>query len=232
MPWQQKVFTKLLGLQYKIVYKQGSQNRVADALSRRSVAESALAISTCTLQWMDAVVTSYARDPGATELITKLSLKADVVPHFTLSGGLLRYKGGVWLGRDKDLHTLVISAMHSSALGGHSGMPATYNHLKQYFSWPGMKSVAKEFVRSCSVCQQAKPDRSHYPGLLQPLPVPSSAWETKGFLVLVKLTVSWWWSTNIPSLHILYHYVTHTPPSRWPKHIWIMYTSFMGCHHP
>jgi hypothetical protein len=32
-PWQQKVFTKLLGLQYKVVYKQGTQNRVADALS-------------------------------------------------------------------------------------------------------------------------------------------------------------------------------------------------------
>jgi hypothetical protein len=32
--WQQKVFTKLLDLQYKILYKKGSNNRVADALSR------------------------------------------------------------------------------------------------------------------------------------------------------------------------------------------------------
>jgi hypothetical protein len=31
-PWQQKVFTKLLGLQYKIVYKQDSENRVADCI--------------------------------------------------------------------------------------------------------------------------------------------------------------------------------------------------------
>lgn len=30
-PWQQKVFTKLLGLQFKIKYKKGSENRVADA---------------------------------------------------------------------------------------------------------------------------------------------------------------------------------------------------------
>jgi len=35
-PWQQKVFTKLVGLQYKIVYHQGSDNRAADALSRLS----------------------------------------------------------------------------------------------------------------------------------------------------------------------------------------------------
>jgi hypothetical protein len=31
--WQQKVFTKLIGLQYKIVYRKGSTNRVVDALS-------------------------------------------------------------------------------------------------------------------------------------------------------------------------------------------------------
>jgi len=34
--WQQKIFTKLLGLQYKVVYKKGVENGVADALSRKS----------------------------------------------------------------------------------------------------------------------------------------------------------------------------------------------------
>jgi hypothetical protein len=46
-PWQQKVFTKLLGLNYKIVYRQGVHNRVADALSRKSSTKQVLAISTC-----------------------------------------------------------------------------------------------------------------------------------------------------------------------------------------
>ena len=32
-------------------------------------------------------------------------------------------------------------------------------------------------VRTCVVCQQAKPDRSKLPGLLQPLPMPSEAWQ-------------------------------------------------------
>jgi hypothetical protein len=35
IPWQQRVFTKLLGLQYQVVYKQGSTNRAANALSQR-----------------------------------------------------------------------------------------------------------------------------------------------------------------------------------------------------
>ena len=33
--WQQKAFTKLLGLRYKICYRKGLENCAADALSRR-----------------------------------------------------------------------------------------------------------------------------------------------------------------------------------------------------
>lgn len=33
--WQQKAMTKLLGLQYRLRYKKGVENRVADALSRK-----------------------------------------------------------------------------------------------------------------------------------------------------------------------------------------------------
>ena len=40
-----------------------------------------------------------------------------------------------------------------------------------------MKSDVKNFVACCSICQQAKPNRSKYPGLLQPLPVPTLAWQ-------------------------------------------------------
>jgi hypothetical protein len=132
-PWQQKVFTKLLGLNYKIVYKQGASNRVADALSRRSSVEQVLAVSTCVPQWLDQVVASYTNDPQDTVLISQLSVNPDAIPHYTLVNGVLRFKNRIWLGKDKHLQLQLLTAFHSSALGGHSGIPATYNKLKQYF---------------------------------------------------------------------------------------------------
>lgn len=49
--------------------------------------------------------------------------------------------------------------------------------MKQLFAWKGMKSVVHDFVSSCLTYQRAKSDWSCLPGLLQPLPVPSMAWQ-------------------------------------------------------
>ena len=68
-------------------------------------------------------------------------------------------------------------ALHSSPIGGHSGFLVTYTRIKKLFSWPQMKKHIQAFVASCSICQQAKTERVHYPGLLQPLAVPDQAWQ-------------------------------------------------------
>lgn len=58
--WQQKVFTKILGLRYCIVYKKGSDNTAADALSR-CVHDSGVccAISVATPPWCEELRMSY-----------------------------------------------------------------------------------------------------------------------------------------------------------------------------
>jgi transposase InsO family protein len=67
--------------------------------------------------------------------------------------------------------------MHDSPMGGHSGFPVTYRRIKQLFAWKGMKTLVKTYVAQCVVCQQSKPDRSRYPGLLEPMPVPEQSWQ-------------------------------------------------------
>jgi hypothetical protein len=94
------------------------------------------------------------------------------------NSGIIRYEGRIWLGDNAQLHQSIMSALHNSALGGHSGFPVTYRRIKAVFAWPGMKRQVKEFLQSCLTCQQAKPDRMEYPRLLLPLPVPDHAWHT------------------------------------------------------
>jgi hypothetical protein len=68
-PWQQKVFVKLLGLQYRLVYKKGAKNSAADALSRRVHSDShILAVSSATPAWIEEIANSYEHDEKASDL--------------------------------------------------------------------------------------------------------------------------------------------------------------------
>uniref|UniRef100_A0A0A9GF89 Integrase catalytic domain-containing protein n=1 Tax=Arundo donax TaxID=35708 RepID=A0A0A9GF89_ARUDO len=53
---------------------------------------------------------------------------------------------------------------------------ATYQWLKLVFYWPLMKVDVQNLVRECATCQRNKTENVHYPGLLQPLPIPDLAW--------------------------------------------------------
>ena len=102
--WQQRVFSKLLGLQYRIVYRPGSDNRAVDALSRHPAPmASCAAVSTLVPSWISAVVASYAQDPSAQSMIAKLALDPVAVPNFTLQSGVLRYRSRIWVGHDVSL---------------------------------------------------------------------------------------------------------------------------------
>jgi hypothetical protein len=53
-----------------------------------------------------------------------------------------------------------------------------------------MKRQIKDFVSTCLVCQQAKPERGKYPGLLLPLPIPDQAWKVVSMDFISGLPVS------------------------------------------
>ena len=59
----------------------------------------------------------------------------------------------------------------------------TFRHASNHQTHPVAFCLARHeetysaFVPSCPTCQQAKPERVKYPGLLQPLATPSAAWQ-------------------------------------------------------
>ena len=178
-PWQQKCLTKLLGLNYTIQYKQGNTNATADALSRRPPDGTVLFQIFCAQPtWLLEFVQSYNGDSKTQDILQQLAIDPASKPHFSLHQGLLRYKNSIWVGPDADLHLKIFTAFHASPVGGHSGFPVTYKRIISLFRWQGMKTFIKTQVQSCLVCQQAKPERVQYPGLLSPLSVPSKAWDT------------------------------------------------------
>jgi hypothetical protein len=146
-PWQHKALTKLLGLTYKIVYKKGADNRVADALSRHihDDTEELLAVSQCKADWLEEVAKGYQMDPVAVDKLEQLATKTHQ-GNYTFRQGLIRYKGRLWIGNNDKMQQEILHALHSSPVGGHSGVHATYHRVKQTFSWPGLKKHVQTYV--------------------------------------------------------------------------------------
>lgn len=85
--------TKLMGLQYKIVYKQGSANQVVDALSRvpSTPTTEVLSLSVAQTPWLQDLQASYNLNEKAQELLSKLSLGGST-KGFSLVKGIIKYK--------------------------------------------------------------------------------------------------------------------------------------------
>lgn len=177
-PIQHNALTKLPGLNFKIVYKQGAENRVADALSRTTHADTVefQAISVLTSPWLQQLQTAYLANPASSKLLQELSVNSNS-GHYTFSQGIIYYKSRVWVGNAIAIQRQVLTALHASAVGRHSGYEATYHRVKKLFAWPQLKQAVKDFVTQCTTCQQAKTERVAYPGLLAPLPIPEGAWK-------------------------------------------------------
>jgi hypothetical protein len=88
------VFTRLLGLQYRIIHCKGADNSAADAPSRAPALLCAT-ISFYQSQWLNEVLHSYQDDYQAQELLAKLSNQFDEVRRYTLQDGLIPYDGRV-----------------------------------------------------------------------------------------------------------------------------------------
>ena len=123
---------------------------------------------------MTEVTKGYEGDDVTQKILSALST-GHPLEHYTLVAGVIKHKGRVWLGHNQELQTKVMSSLHDSAIGGHSGFPVTYIRIKALFSLPGMKNQICEFVATYSICQHVKPDMSKYPELLLPLPIPDHA---------------------------------------------------------
>jgi hypothetical protein len=173
---QRKAMARLMGLQFRIVYRKGAENFAADALSRVGQLFQLHATSEIRPIWLQEVLNSYVTDAVAQAKLQALAVHSPDAQGFELHQGLIKVHGKIWVGENSALQTKLINAFHSSAIGGHFGVLPTYKRLKRLFSWSGMKTSVDDFAKQCMVCQQAKHLHSKPARLLQPLPIPNSIW--------------------------------------------------------
>jgi hypothetical protein len=119
---------------------------------------------------------------------------------FTWKNDLLWYKYRLYLCKNSQLKQKVLLELHTSPVGGHSGILKTYHRVKKDFFWDGLKTDVQRFVAECLVCQQNKVETIKTLGILQLLAIPSQRWEevsmdsitglpkSKGMLIVDRLT--------------------------------------------
>lgn len=134
-------------------------------------------ISAIQRAWVQEVLNSYVVDPFTQSLLEELAITSPNSKGFLLSHGLIKKADKIWIGANSALQIKLIAAFHSSVIGGHSGVQATYQRVRKLFAWQGLKKSVEEFVQQCTIYQQAKHEHCSYPGLLQPLQIPSGAWQ-------------------------------------------------------
>lgn len=92
------------------MYRKGSDNQVADALSRRPRADldsshmqlHQVAVSTVVPSWLLQVMQGYEQDPKAQRLLQTLTTGGDS-GNYSLTQGVIRFKSRIWLESNTNL---------------------------------------------------------------------------------------------------------------------------------
>lgn len=116
---QRKAMTRMMGLQFKVIYRHDKENAAADAFSRVAHLYAIQAVSSTQPVWIQELLNTYATDSFAQKLLTQLAMQGSDDQGYTLEEGVIRYKGKLWVAENSALQTKIIAAFHSSPIGGH-----------------------------------------------------------------------------------------------------------------
>uniref|UniRef100_A0A2N9EMT0 RNA-directed DNA polymerase n=1 Tax=Fagus sylvatica TaxID=28930 RepID=A0A2N9EMT0_FAGSY len=154
---------------YVIRYKQGKENVVADALSRRYALLSTLDAK---LLGFEHIKELYAEDHEFCEEYRACE-KIASGKFFRLDGFLFRENK--LCVPNCSMRELLVQESHGGGLMGHFGVAKTLAILQDHFYWPHMKRDVERICGRCVTCRQAK-SKVQPNGLYTPLPIPSEPW--------------------------------------------------------
>ncbi|GJS03352.1 hypothetical protein Tco_0319860 [Tanacetum coccineum] len=119
-----KWLPKLMGYDYEVVYKKGSENGAADALSRLGSGTKLLSIfvSSITTDLMKRVQNTRVSDDAICAIITSLRNGQNSKKHYAWINEKLLRKSKIVVGQDESLRRELLQYFHEDSIGGHSGI--------------------------------------------------------------------------------------------------------------
>lgn len=175
---KQRWASKVLDLNYSIGYKTGTENRIADALSRRPQAEQIMELTLTAPISLDReeLAIQLEADPELKKLITTVREGKAEVPGYHSDQGLLFKDNRLVIPVGSSFIPTLLEQFHSSEIGGHEGVLKTFKRLAREVFWKGMIGDVVEHITKCQICQQNKYSTLTLAGLLSLLPIPTQVW--------------------------------------------------------
>ena len=154
---------------YVIQYKQGKENVLVDALSRRYVLLTSLGVKMLGFKY---VKDMYANDVDFADVY--MACDKTAFEKFYRHDGYL-FRGNKLCVPNCSMRELLVHEAHGGGLMGHFGVRKTLEILHEHLFWPNMKKDAIDICGRCITCRKAKSKVLPH-GLYTPLPVPSEPW--------------------------------------------------------
>jgi len=120
------------------------------------------------------ILANLSSDP-----IAKAHLSDTLNPRWsTDETGHLHLNGRMYIPEANDLCLCVLRYKHDHPLLGHFGQNRTLELICCEYTWPGIRTYVKDYVKSCMTCAQAKVPCHQPYGMLKQLPVPNQPWNS------------------------------------------------------
>uniref|UniRef100_H3H7K4 RNA-directed DNA polymerase n=1 Tax=Phytophthora ramorum TaxID=164328 RepID=H3H7K4_PHYRM len=159
---------------FRVEYKPGKLNVLADALSRRPDYELAH-ISRVTTDLYDRIRLAYRDDENLSPIVRFLTAGTEAKPAwltprhrarlhcYAWVDGLLHYRVDpadpprIVVPNDEDLKYDILQEAHDVPSSGHLGREKTFLSVSQVFWWAHMYKWVATYVETCETCQRVKP---------------------------------------------------------------------------